>query len=295
MNQPRKSAVAILSHGRANNVRTYHVLRQQQYTGPIYIIIDDEDDDADEYRKIYGDQVIQFDKKAAAEATDQMDNFDKRNAVLYARNACQWLLRDRGYTHVLQLDDDYQWFGWRAVQRAGLRGYTITNLDEIFNLFWDFLDNTPARTIAMAQGGDYIGGWRTKPYWDTYHRKAMNSFFTRTDRPVRFVGRINEDVNTYVSEGNRGEVFLTHTRPYLVQGATQQNAGGLTEMYLEEGTYVKSFYSVMIQPSSVKAAVLDGGAAARIHHRIDWNKTVPKILSPSLRNPHTTERKDHTK
>ena len=39
-------------------------------------------------------------------------------------------------------------------------------------------------------------------------RKAMNSFICSVDRPFQFVGRINEDVNTYVLLGSRG-VFLS--------------------------------------------------------------------------------------
>lgn len=287
----RKAAAVILSHGRADNVRTYEILRQQNWTGPIFIVIDDEDAQGDAYRERYGEEVIVFDKKAEQLRTDQMDNFPERNTVTYARNASQRILREMGYTHILQLDDDYQWFGWRVIQRAGLRGYTITNLDTIFNLFWDFLDTTPTRTIALAQGGDYIGGWKTYAYWETYRRKAMNSFFIRLDRPVEFIGRMNDDVNTYVRGGNNGEVFLTHTLPYLVQPPTQKNAGGLTEMYLERGTYVKSFYTVILQPSSVKIVSLNGGAAARMHHAIQWDKTVPKILGPQHRNPRTGEKK----
>lgn len=283
----RNSAVVILSHKRADNLRTYDVLRQQNYTGPIFIFIDNEDDQADDYRARYGDQVIVFDKAAEQARTDQMDNFPKRNTVTYARNASQRMMREMGYTHILQLDDDYSWFAWRVIQRAGLRGYAITNLDTIFNLFWDYLDATPTNTIALAQGGDYIGGWHTGPFWATYLRKSMNSFFIRTDRPVEFIGRMNDDVNTYVRGGNHGDIFLTHTLPYLVQAPTQKNSGGLTEMYLDQGTYVKSFYTVMLQPSSVKVAVLDGGAAARMHHRVNWDKTVPKILNPTHRNPHS--------
>lgn len=287
----RRAAAVILSHGRADNVRTYEILRQQNWTGPIYIVIDDEDPQGDAYRARYGDEVIVFDKKAEQARTDQMDNFEKRNTVTYARNASQRILREMGYTHILQLDDDYQWFGWRVTQRAGLRGYTITNLDTIFNLFWDFLDSTPTMTITMAQGGDYIGGWQTSAYWETFRRKAMNSFFIRLDRPVEFIGRMNDDVNTYVRGGNNGEIFLTHMIPYLVQPPTQKNAGGLTEMYLEQGTYVKSFYTVILQPSSVKVAVLNGGAAARMHHMIQWDRTVPKILDPNTRNPRTGDRR----
>jgi hypothetical protein len=67
----------------------------------------------------------------------------------------------------------------------------------------------------------------------------------------------------------------------LQQKQTQTNSGGMTEMYLESGTYVKSFYSVMYQPSSVKVGVLRDRDRSRLHHRVSWKHTVPKIVSES--------------
>ncbi len=36
-----------------------------------------------------------------------------------------------------------------------------------------------------------------------------------------------------------------------LRDSTQQTTGGMTEAYQENGTYVKSFYSVMHMPSAV--------------------------------------------
>ena len=69
-------AVLILSHGRANRVITVDTLRRCGYTGDIYIIIDDMDNDEDEYRKRYGNKVIMFNKRAEAERSDVMDMDD---------------------------------------------------------------------------------------------------------------------------------------------------------------------------------------------------------------------------
>jgi hypothetical protein len=64
----------------------------------------------------------------------------------------------------------------------------------------------------------------------------------------------------------------------LNQLDTQQNKGGNTEMYKELGTYVKSFYSVVCNPSSVKIAEM-GCDHKRIHHLVEWEQAVPKIIS----------------
>ena len=59
-------AVFILTHGRADNVVTVPAIKKAGYTGKIYFIIDDEDEQAEEYKKNFGaDRVIIFDKQAA--------------------------------------------------------------------------------------------------------------------------------------------------------------------------------------------------------------------------------------
>ena len=44
-------AVLILTHGRADNVVTMKTLQRQGYSGKWYMVIDDEDDMADDYRR----------------------------------------------------------------------------------------------------------------------------------------------------------------------------------------------------------------------------------------------------
>ena len=58
----------------------------------------------------------------------------------------------------------------------------------------------------------------------------------------------------------------------------------MTELYLSSGTYVKSFYTVMYSPSSVRIELMKS-RHPRLHHRIDWTKTVPVILHEKHRKP----------
>lgn len=279
-------AVFILTHGRPDRVKTYQTLRRQGYTGAIYLIIDNEDKTADEYRKRYGEQVIVFDKAAIAKTFDEGDNFEDRRAVIYARNACWGIAWELGLDYFLQLDDDYS--SWRYKFAADFR-YAFRDtarLDSLFAIVLEFYKAIPALSIAFAQGGDTPGGAdctnlktiRTK-------RKAMNSFFCSTARPFQFFGRINEDVNTYVGLGNRGGLFLTLFNAILTQETTQHNPGGMTELYLDSGTYIKSFYAVMYAPSCVKIYETQNSTHNRIHHKIDWPNAVPCILNEQWRKP----------
>ena len=106
----------------------------------------------------------------------------------------------------------------------------------------------------------------------------MNFFICSVDRPFNFIGRINEDVNTYVRQGTLGDIFLTIADLRLEQLNTQSNKGGLTEFYLDGGTYIKSFYTVLFSPSCTHINLM-GNRHKRLHHRISWNNAIPKILN----------------
>lgn len=278
----RKFAALILTHGRADNVVTYNTLRRCGYTGEIYIVIDDEDKDEPKYREKYGDHVKQFCKQHYIDTMDTMNPDDPRGVVVYARNASFDIARELGLTHFVQLDDDYKGFDWRYIEGPKLRGRKCTHLDEAFEAFMDFLDVSGAYTVAMAQAGDFIGGANGGTFKKQILRKAMNSFFCRVDRPFQFIGSINEDVNSYVTLGSRGHLFFTITKLSLVQGMTQQNKGGMTETYLDCGTFLKSFSTVMLAPSCVRVKPM-GSKYMRLHHEIKWDHAVPKIISSRYR------------
>ena len=281
--------VFILTHGRPTRVITEGTLRRHGYTGKIFIVIDDEDQAGEEYKRIYGEDVLVFSKDEAGGYTDQFDNSPDRRAVVWARNVCWDLARQRGYRYFIQLDDDYGDFQYRRTGRGHknsssineeFHSWAIRSLDTVFEALVRLVETTSVKTVAFSQGGDHMGGQNTR---NLYRRKAMNSFVCDVDKPIRFKGRMNEDVTTYVSQGNKGDLFLTYMELQLTQGNTQQGSGGMAELYQDSGTYMKSFYTVMAAPScvTVKPFRSTQGTARRnprLHHKIDWNKAVPKIL-----------------
>lgn len=270
-------AVFILTHGRPDRIHTLKTLEKQGYTGGWYLVIDNEDKMADEYYKNYGDKVIMFDKKAISLTFDTADLSDDRRAIVYARNACFQIAKELGIKYFVEFDDDYTSFNLRYPKEGKLAARMLENLDDIFEMMLDFLEDTQALTVCFSQGGDHIGGL-TGRWKKGLIRKVMNSFFCRTDRPFQFLGRVNEDVNTYTYLGSKGELMLTTTDLMLVQLQTQSNQGGMTDLYLDSGTYLKSFYTVMYMPSAVEIREM-GTANRRLHHHVKWNNCVPMILN----------------
>lgn len=277
-------AALILTHNRADRVFTYETLRRHGYTGKVVIVIDDSDPAMHEYLERFGREVAIFSKAEAAKYTDPGDNFGGMRGVLYARNASFKIARDLGLKYFIQLDDDYRSFTFRFNRTLDYAPKACRDLDTVFSAMTDFLEESGAHSVCMAQGGDFIGG-SENPQAERLGltRKAMNSFVCSTDRPFTFMGRINEDVNAYTAHGATGKLFFTTYQVSLGQTQTQTNSGGLTEIYLDLGTFVKSFYSVMYLPSAVKVKVLQDRGNPRLHHAISWNHCVPKILRESHR------------
>jgi hypothetical protein len=278
-------AAFILSHGRADRVVTYQTIRKAGYTGRIVLIIDNQDKQIAQYKAKYGDQVYVFDKEQIAKTTDHGDNFNNLRTTTHVRNAIFAAAKELSIESFVMLDDDYTDFRYKFTNRGKYGDWLIkANLDALFAATVDFLQNASTiLCVAYAQQGDFIGGEgsglaqaiKTK-------RKVMNSFFCITNRPFRFLSRLNEDVNTYVSMGARGHIFLTLNQLSLNQKQTQTNAGGMSDAYLDGGTYVKSFYTVMYAPSCTKIMPM-GPVNPRLHHKINWRLAVPKILEEKWR------------
>jgi hypothetical protein len=273
--------IFIISHGRPDDVATLKSIARCKYTGPIFIVCDNEDETLDQYKENYGcDTVLVFDKKHYASLVDSCDNFQNRRTTTHARNACFDLAKERCFDFFLVLDDDYVNFLHLQIVGNDLNRPWITDFDKVAESVLSFLESDRRiNSVCFMQGGDMFGGDKCKflDFFPFRKRKAMNSFFCKTDRRFWFFSRLNEDVNTYMSLGNRGNIFITIPEIRLTQKQTQTNKGGMSDAYIDGGTYVKSFYTVMVGPSYCKVNL--SNAMSRLHHKISWKNAIPKIIS----------------
>lgn len=275
--------IIIISHGRPNDIYTLKTLSEVKCTIPTYILIDNYDKKADDYLKKYKKQVFIFDKDKYAAMIDQYDNFNNLRTTTHARNACFDLAKDLGYKYFLVLDDDYTSFRFRInskIEHSKKGPPVLKNIDAIFESTLNYYKKSNFTSICFAQGGDFLGIESEFYRKGGPKRKAMNSFFCSINRRFWFVSRLNEDVNTYMSLGHTGLVFLTIPFVQLEQKTTQKTKGGMTEAYIDSGTYVKSFYTVMCRPDCTKISLMSGG---RIHHSIDWQIATPMIIRDSCK------------
>lgn len=272
-------AVIIPTYGRPDKVFTINSLRSCGYTGDIYLLCDDSDVTLQRYLDNYGDKVLVFNKKDYFGKFDKMDNFGNTNCVVYARNAIWDIVKTLGLDYFIVADDDYSAFSYRISSEGEFVNRKISNLDEVFLAYLTFLVDADLDVVCFAQGGDYIGGaFNYRVIKGFLHvRKMMNLFFFNTNKPIEFKGTINEDLTSSVLEGSIGKKIITVILNSINQKDTQSQSGGLTEIYLDLGTYVKSFYSVMANPSCVELSAIHT-SNPRIHHEVTWKKAVPKFI-----------------
>jgi hypothetical protein len=277
----------IISHGRPDKVVTLNTLKRCNYTGPLFIVCDNEDKTIDQYKRNFGsDTVLIFDKIKYASMVDNADNFQNRRTTTHARNACFDLAKEKGFEYFLVLDDDYTSFCIVDEKQKNTTDIKIKNINDIIDAVFKFLDSdNRIDSICFMQSGDTIGGMDNFKKWNKdfpfSKRKAMNSFFCKTSRRFWFFSRLNEDVNTYLRLGSIGRLFMTIPQVLLQQAQTQATSGGMSEAYLASGTYVKSFYTVMICPSFAITTVT--ASMKRLHHKISWNNAVPKIIDETYK------------
>ena len=277
MMESKDFAVFILSHGRADTITTYKALRDGGYTGRTYVVIDNEDDQEELYRQKFGDDIIQFDKRDYLEKTDLGDLDTDRRIGVFARNFIQDEAKRLGYKFHLQLDDDVHGFTYRFAQGKVLRALHCSHLDEVFSGMVEYMKETPITSLSFALSAYNMGGVDGS-IKDGMTRKTMTTFLMRADDVQYFHMRMNDDITTSLINGMRGKLYYSYLPIEVEVDKTQVKAGGMTDIYQKNGTYRKSFYSVMCCPSCVKVSAM-GITDYRIHHTISWNNAVPKLLS----------------
>lgn len=251
--QSKDFAVFILSHGRADTISTYRALRDGGYTGRTFVVIDNEDNQEDLYRHKFGDDIIQFDKRDYLEKTDLGDLDTDRRIGVFARNFIQDEAKRLGYKFHLQLDDD------------------VHGMVEL-------MQETSITSLSFGLSSYYLGGAENNNVQEGMIRKTMTTFLMRADDLQYFHMRMNDDITTSLINGMRGKLYYTYMPVMVYVDPTQVQHGGMTDIYKKNGTYRKSFYSVMCCPSCVKVSAM-GITEYRIHHEISWNNAVPKLLS----------------
>jgi len=267
--------VLILTHGRPKEQKTLELLRKSGYTGRIWLVVDDLDETLDEYRRIYGDSVIVFDKQAYREITDTCDNTKNLATVVYARNASYDIADELGLDYFVQCDDDIMSLAYRYRDKGKLKGLNVRDMDGVFEAYVEFMKAGDFPVLGFGAEIDTVGGRLKEVVFDLYQ-----IFICRTDRRVDFIGTVNEDTNTMCLLNSVGALTPKVCTVQYSSDERGTNKGGLSRLYTEFNEYLRMFYTVMVFPSGVK---ISKGRTIEFSLKKSKNNIVPRIVREDVK------------
>lgn len=272
-----KFAVFVISHKRSKTMKTPSTLRRCGYTGPMYVVVSDDEPELDEYRK--GEHaVLTYSREKYRSMCDIGDSRPDLTMCSQVRNAIFDLAKDLSFDYFAVFDDDYSAVSWKHLNANGscVIQKSLHKLDAVFEAFCSALKSMPSVTcLSFAQGGDYIGSNVRRGTF----RKMMNAMIFCTKRRVVFVGRYNDDITAYVLGQFTGSI-LCLTIPTIVINQPQMSIepGGMSEAYKQDGGgYIKAMYAVMRVPSAIRVAPLLS-KYPRIHTSVLSKYAYPRVV-----------------
>lgn len=189
-------ALYILSHNRASKVSTLTMLKQCNYTGKWFIVIDDEDDVA-EYTRLYGkENILVFNKDIYMDTKiyEPIDNLHKKGCAFPARNFINEHARSSGLRFFAQFDDDIQELLFRYVDETGkFKRAKCYNIDKVLEEFIRFMEcsDTISGTCFTIDSA-YFGGKDGK-FKDGMGRRIYQTMILKVSNQVPWVGSYSED------------------------------------------------------------------------------------------------------
>lgn len=263
-------AIFIISHGRAENLLTMLALEKSNVKSNVYIIIDNLDAQKEKYFELYEDKVIVFDKEKMLKKTDTMDNFHNLSSAVYARNFCFELAKKLKVDYFICLDDDIKYFCNRYDNQGSLSRSEIKDIDDVFNIYIDYMQKANITCIGFGNEGGYIGGVFGK-FAKGFGRTANQAMIIKTNSDIKYLGTQNEDFNICCRYFEK--IFMEIYKISIFTPKRGTNEGG--NDYGLSNEYCSNFYSVMLAPSCNKIKL--GKNSAILKRK--WNMLLPEIVS----------------
>lgn len=266
----------IISKGRPQ-CTTAQTLQKIKYTGKWFIVCGNNDETLPQYIEKWGkDKILVFDWYEEIKHTDVMDNFGFETMPSGAspvRNAVFDFSRARGERRHWQMDDDFTAFRLTSLKEK--KNVRITG--KLF--YWwlariaKYADDAKLANVGISLAEECYPNCAKKFAQRVY---AAHNMSNDPELTPKWKGRFNDDTIhaiTVFRTGLKKEMNLKFL--CIDTRNSQQEKGGLTEMYKSLGTVRKTAYLILIAPNAAKLTIRHG----RFHHIVRWDKLVVKTLS----------------
>lgn len=266
-------AVFIISHERADRVETYDMLRDAGYTGKIYVVVDDEDAEFNQYKRRFGDYLLKYSKMVYRDITEVCTKVN--GCATYARNAVEDIAKLLNLKAFMVADDDLLRLRYRYDDNGVLRSLAIkSNLDAIIDAYLEFILDNGVACVSFGTANIYMKG--IKPEAVSNNRIPFNCFIRNAEFRWTWKADIYEDAVTSILESWNGDFAMQ--LPFVQCDMCPMDVGakgGMTDVYTSISNYEKNFPVLIYAPSCVKLGI---GKRSFIYSTITKN-AFPKLVS----------------
>lgn len=246
-------AVFIITHQRAKKQLTLNTLKQGGYSGRLYLVVDNMDGQLEEYKRLYGDMVLVFDKMKYAETADTHINSFKMSSALFTRNACVDLAREMRLNYYFVCDDDIRCVFIKDSRSGKLKTTKCTRITPVLLAMIRFMENTDIATLGIIYDGAYVGGINNTVKNGVKYEVVQFAVF-RTNDPVVYESIMWEDTATICRDLGVGRLGFS---PMFLSTNTPENGsneGGVSEYYRDSADWINAQYVMMARPDCTKIA-----------------------------------------
>lgn len=271
-------AVFITTHSRVESTTTYDTLRRAGYTGKIYTVVDNEDEQLMRYLNRYPD-VLVYNKQLQFNRCDKVIKTTQKASVTYARNAVEEYAKHFKLDTFLVCDDDIIGLRYRWVEGDTVRSLAMTSgLDKVLEYYAQFILDHDIAVTSFVHMLFYMSGVHNLNKRISEQRDAVQIFFRNTKFDMNWIGVMRQDILTNTETSKRG--YIWWALPFITYDAkamneTGENKGGMIDTYKNISEFERTFLGVITSPFCIKV----GCANDRI--KMSWNKSAsyPMIVS----------------
>ena len=279
-------AIFIITYKRPDNQVSYDTLRNHNYTGKIYFVVDDSDPTIEELRKNFVEKdsnsdILIFSKVEIAKITDTGMAKPYLNFSVFPRNAAEEFAKELNLEYFAILEDDMKYFDIRILEDNTLKRYKVRDCDYMIEQLIEFMKSDDR--IAMLSPAQTLMFFNKNIYEESYmqkYREVATFIFRKTKIPVSWGLNMLEDVITSFKVSRMG--YISTIIPELQSVCVRSYGkvpGGNSDTY-NSTKHVDSIFPIVAFPDAMVAHIAEDYVSSRA---ISQNYLCPMIVSSSFR------------
>lgn len=245
----------ITSHNSPNECKTLSVLKSLKFNTEYYIVIDNEDDYISEYKQIYQNKLLIFNKLDYVNKTDTVLFPKSHCSAVYVKNFIEDFCENNDIKSFIIIDDDLKSLHFRYLENNVMKSKKVININDVFDSYVNYMMNCNIDGLCFGIHTMYM----SKELLPNSRRYMSNIYFRNGNRKMNWISTVYDDFNTCINLVNKSYIFLMlpfiqmEFEPQYFQIQNKRSNkfrnGGLVELYNNYDSFNRAFVSTIINPS----------------------------------------------